>query len=107
VLSQVQDGQERVIACYSKTLNKAERNYRVTQQELLEIVRTLEHFRKYLYGQEFHLHTDHSALTWLMCFKNFKKQTACQIQRLQQHNFTFELHQDRKHYNADAPSRLP
>jgi hypothetical protein len=30
VLSQVQDGHERVIAYYSKTLNKAERNYCVT-----------------------------------------------------------------------------
>jgi hypothetical protein len=31
VLSQVQDGQERVIAYYSKTLNKVERNYCVTR----------------------------------------------------------------------------
>jgi hypothetical protein len=50
VLSQVQDGQERVITYYSKTLNKAERNYRVTRRELLAIVRTLEHFHEYLYG---------------------------------------------------------
>jgi hypothetical protein len=50
VFSQVQDGQERVIAYYSKTLNKAERNNCVTRRELLAIVRTLEHFRKYLYG---------------------------------------------------------
>jgi hypothetical protein len=65
VLSQVQDGQERVIAYYSNTLNKAERNYSVTRRELLAIVRTLEHFHKYLYGRKFHLRNDHSALTWL------------------------------------------
>jgi hypothetical protein len=63
VLSQIQDGQERVIAYYSKTLNKAERNYCFTRRELLAMVRTLEHFHKYLYGQQFHLRTDHSALT--------------------------------------------
>jgi hypothetical protein len=51
VLSQVQDGQEWVIAYCSKMLNKAERNYCVTWLELLAIVRTLEHFHKYLYGQ--------------------------------------------------------
>jgi hypothetical protein len=50
VLSQVKDGQERVIAYFSKTLNKPERNYCVTRWELLAIVRTLEHFHKYLYG---------------------------------------------------------
>jgi hypothetical protein len=63
VLSQMQDAQERVIAYYSKTLNKAERNYCVTRRELLTIVRTLEHFHKYLYRQPFQLRTDHSALT--------------------------------------------
>ena len=35
VLSQVQEGQERVIAYFSKTLNNAERNYCVTRRELL------------------------------------------------------------------------
>jgi hypothetical protein len=47
-------------------------------------VRTLEHFHKYLYVQEFHLRTDHSALTWLMSFKNLEVQTARWIQRLQE-----------------------
>jgi hypothetical protein len=32
-------------------LNKAERNYCFTWQELLAIVRTMEHFHKYLYGK--------------------------------------------------------
>jgi hypothetical protein len=41
VLSQIQDGRERVIAYYSETLNKPEKNYRVTWRELHAIVRTL------------------------------------------------------------------
>jgi hypothetical protein len=75
VLCQLQDGQERVISYYSKTLSKAEKNYCVTQRELLAIVKSLEHLHKYLYGQKFHLRTNHSALTWLMSFKNFEGQT--------------------------------
>jgi hypothetical protein len=107
VHSQVQDGQERVIAYYSKTLNKAERNYCVTRRELLAIVRMLEHFHKYLYGQEFHLCTDHSVLTWLMNFKNLEGQTARWVQRLQEYNFTSEHRQGWKHKNADVLSRRP
>jgi hypothetical protein len=76
VLYQVQDGSECVVAYFSKTLSKAERNYCVTRRELLAIVKTLEHFHKYLYGQEFHLHTDHSTLTWLLSFRNLEEQTA-------------------------------
>jgi hypothetical protein len=88
VLSQVQDGSERVIAYFSKTLSKAERNYCVTRREFLAIMKTLEHFHKYLYGQQFHLRTDHSALSWLLSFKNLEEQTARWIQRLQGYNFT-------------------
>jgi hypothetical protein len=107
VLSQVQDGKVRVIAYCSKTLNKAERNYCVNRRELLAIVWTLEHFHKYLYGQEFYLRPDHSALTWLMSSKNLEGQTACWIQRLREYNFTSEHRQGRKHNNADTLSRLP
>jgi hypothetical protein len=76
VLIQVQNGQERVIAFYIKTRNKAERNNCVTRRELLAIMKILEDFDKYLYGQEFHMLTDHSALTWFMNFMNFEGQTT-------------------------------
>jgi hypothetical protein len=72
VLFQVRDGQERMIVYFSKTLSKAVRIYCVTRRELLTVVKTLEHFHKYLYGQQFHLRTDHSALTWLLSFKNLR-----------------------------------
>jgi hypothetical protein len=48
ILSQVQDDHARVVAYFSKTPSKAERNYCVTRRELLAIVKTLDHSRKYL-----------------------------------------------------------
>ena len=106
VISQVQDGSERVVTYFSKT-SKAERDYCVTSRELLAIVKTLEHIHKYLYGQEFHLRTDHSALTWLLSFRNLEGQTARWVQRLQEYHFTSEHRQGIRHTNADARSRRP
>jgi hypothetical protein len=51
------------MAYYTKTLNKTEKNYCATRRIVLAILRTLEHFHKYLYRKEFHLRIDHSALT--------------------------------------------
>ena len=48
VLSQV--GPEEVVAYFSKTFNKAERRYCVTRRELLAIVRTISHFKYYIYS---------------------------------------------------------
>ncbi|KAG5889429.1 hypothetical protein JTB14_032762 [Gonioctena quinquepunctata] len=44
VLSQIQEGQEKVIGYFSKTLSKPERNYCVTRRELLAVVKGVEHF---------------------------------------------------------------
>ena len=54
VLSQIQQGQERVIAYASRTLNTPEQNYCVTRKELLAIVYYMKEFRQYLLGREFH-----------------------------------------------------
>jgi hypothetical protein len=71
------------------------------------IVRILEHFQKYLYGQEFRLRTDHSALTWLMNFTDLEGQASRWIQCLQEYNVTSEHRQSRKNNNADALSQRP
>jgi hypothetical protein len=48
----------------------------MTQQEVLGVVKALEHFHKYIYGQEFQLCTEHSTLIWLLTFKKLQGQTA-------------------------------
>jgi hypothetical protein len=50
---------------------------------------------------------DHSAVTWLMSFKNLEWQTGRWIQRLQDENFISEHRQVRKHSNADGLSWRP
>ena len=44
VLSQKQNGEEKVIAYASRTLTKAERKYSVTRKELLAVVTYIQHF---------------------------------------------------------------
>lgn len=87
VLSQIQDGTERVIAYYSRVLNKAEKNYCVTRRELLAIVESLKSFHHYLYGRKFLIRTDHISLRWLMSFKDLEGQLARWLERLQQYEF--------------------
>ena len=70
VLSQIQQGTERVIAYYSRVLSKAERNYCVTRRELLAVVDLVQNFHYNLCGIPFFIRTDHSTLTWLLSFKN-------------------------------------
>ena len=107
VISQVQHGSELVVSYFSKTLSKADRNYCVICRELLAIVKTLEHIHKYLYGQEFHLRTDLSALIWLLNFRDLEGQAARWVQRLQEYNFTSAHRQGIRRTNAYTLSRRP
>ena len=65
VLSQVQEGEERVIGYWSRQLNKAERNYSTVEREALAVVAAVKEFYPYLYGFHFTLVTDHNPLTSL------------------------------------------
>ena len=70
VLSQMPQGEDRVIAYASKTLSCEQQNYCTTKTELLAAVHFVEHFRQYLYGRHFVIRTDQSSLQWLQNFKN-------------------------------------
>ncbi|GBM71467.1 Retrovirus-related Pol polyprotein from transposon 297 [Araneus ventricosus] len=107
VLSQNIGNEERVIAYFSKSLGKPERNYCVTRKELLAIVKSIEHFHHYLYGRKFLLRTDHASLRWLLNFKEPEGQIARWIQRLQEYDFEIQHRKGTSHGNADALSRRP
>ena len=69
VLSQIQDGVERVIAYYSRVLDKAEINYCVTRRELLTVIHSVKNFHRYLIDKKFNIRADHALLTCLLNFK--------------------------------------
>ena len=107
VLSQVQDGEERVIAYASRTLSQPEQNYCVTRKELLAVVHFVKQFRPYILGREFLLRTDHSALRWLKLTPEPIGQQARWLERLEEFNFRIEHRPGKQHANADAMSRRP
>ena len=105
VLSQVQMGEERVIAYYSQVLSRPERQYCTTRRELLAVVKAVKHFHPYLYGRSFTLRTDHAALQWLFSFRFPEGQIARWLERLQQYDFRVQHRAGKLHNNADTLSR--
>jgi hypothetical protein len=107
VLSQDQNGHERVIAYYSRSLTRRERNYCVTRKELLAVVKAIEKFHYYLYGQRFIVRTDHASLKWLFNFRQPEGQVARWLQKLQEYQFKVVHCAGKSHMNADVLSRRP
>ena len=107
VISQLDNGVERVISFASRSLSKAERNYCVTRKELLAAVHFVKHFRPYIYGQPFTLRTDHASLRWLINFKEPEGQLARWLEVLSEFDFKIVHRPGKKHQNADSLSRKP
>ena len=102
VLSQEQDGEERVITYLSRSLTKEEKRYCVTRKELLAVVYSVKKCRQYLAGKKFLLRTDHESLTWLMNFKEPQGQVARWIEILSECDFDIKHRPGRIHNNADV-----
>ena len=105
VLSQVQNGVERVVGYGSHVLSAAQRNYCVTRKELLAVVTFTRTYRHYLLGNRFSVRTDHGSLVWLMNFKNIEGQLARWLEELQEYDMEVLHRAGRAHGNADALSR--
>lgn len=89
IFSQTWDCEEIVFDYYRKMLGKAERNYCVTRKELL--------------GGS----SDHSALQWLMRFRNPKWQLTGWLKKLQTLDFKMQQRKGKIHANVDnLPRRI-
>ena len=84
ILHQVQGDRERVIAYASRSLNKAECNYCITEKELLAARYFIEYFRQYLLGRRFKVRSDHQALVWLFRIKEPRGKIARWLEILSQ-----------------------
>ena len=88
VLSQEQEGMERVIVYYSKTLFPPEKNYCVTRRELLVTVKAIKHFRPYLYERKFRPRKDDASLRWLCRWKELSNHEARWLEILVKFSYT-------------------
>ena len=106
VLSQIQDGEEKVISYFSKYLSRTERKYCTTRKELLAVVMAVKNFHHFLFGQQFTVRTDHGSLQWLMRFKNCEGQIARWLEVLSAYNIelvgstTMQIHCPVDHVTA-------
>lgn len=107
VLTQEQDGTERVIAYAAKSLNRHQKNYTTTEKELLALIFGIKHFRPYLSCASFLVVTDHVSLSWLLKLENASSRLARWVEYLSQFDFTVQHRAGKKHQNADTLSRIP
>ena len=106
VLSQRQNGIERVVAYASRALDRRERNYCVTRKELLAVVNFFKVFKQYLLGRHFRVRTDHAALSWLKRTPEPIGQQARWLEQMEEFDYVIEHRPGKSHGNADALSRI-
>lgn len=106
VLGQKKDKLFRVIYYASRTLDKAQSNYTVTEKELLAVVYAFDKFRSYLIGTKSIVHTDHAAIRYLFEKKDAKPRLIRWILLLQEFNIEIRDRRGCENVVADHLSRL-
>ncbi|GFS73466.1 retrovirus-related Pol polyprotein from transposon opus [Trichonephila clavipes] len=97
----------RSIAFASRTLNKAERNYTVTERECLAVIWALNKFKTYFGSLPVKVITDHAALTKLTNRKNLSSQMIRWALKLSEFNIEWEHRPGVQNVVTDVLSRNP
>ena len=99
-------GEEHPIVYLSKTLDKHELNYTVSEKELLAVIWSIEKLRPYVEGYHFTVVTDHNALKWLKNLKDPTGRLARWALKLQQWDFDIVHRKGSQHQLPDALPRI-
>src|SRR5277367_1484973 len=106
VLGQKKDHTTHAIYFISKNLAPAELNYTVTEKEFLAVVYAINKFCHYITGYEFFVHTDHSAIRFLMNKPITNGRVTRWLLLLQEFNITVLDCPGRENMVADFLSRI-
>ena len=107
VLSQEQEGKWKPIAFLSRTMQPAERNYKIYDKELLAIVKALTKWRQYLLDAKkpFEVWTDHENLKYFREPHKLNGRQARWYLKLQDYDFTLKHILGKTNTKADILSR--
>ena len=105
VISQIQEGNEPVIAFASRTLNKAERQYNAHKLEFLALKWAITYqFYEYLYEDIFEVFTDNNLLTYILTSAKLDATGQRWVTALSIYNFKIFYQSGKSYTNADALS---
>ncbi|KAL4353214.1 hypothetical protein GQ457_06G012220 [Hibiscus cannabinus] len=90
----------------SKTLNDAQVNYTTTEKEMLAVIFAFDKFRSYLIGTKVIVHTDYSAIKYLLSKKDAKPRLIRWILLLQEFDIEIIDRKGTENQVADHLSRL-
>lgn len=107
MLSQIQDGKERVIAFESRKLRDTERLWSPHEQEGAALVYALKTWRHYLDGHKFTVYTDHQPLKYLLTQPKLNQRQARWVAQIQSFDLDIIHKPGRLNAVADALSRRP
>ena len=101
-----EDGNHLVISFASRVLNSCERNYTITEKELLSVVYACTKFRTYILGYPLTIRSDHKSISFLKKCKSNHGRLTRWILVLQEYNIQWEYIPGKQNIVADGLSRV-